>query len=87
MPGRLKGTENKLISPARTKRGVRNHGLEGNCSPSEAQGRLQNLYAGAQIPDGYVDISFSAPSLRPRTLRAHLELYKAALHSKPSGLS
>lgn len=55
--------------------------------PGEAKGRLESLYKGVQSPDGHVDNILKIHSLRHRTLRGHLELYKAALHSKPNGLS
>jgi uncharacterized peroxidase-related enzyme len=54
---------------------------------ADAQGRLRKLYDAVQTPDGHVDNILRVHSLRPRTLRGHLELYKAALHSQPSGLS
>ena len=53
----------------------------------EAEGMLAKLYAGVQTPDGHVDNILRVHSLRPRTLRGHLEIYKAALHSKPNALS
>ena len=54
---------------------------------SEAEGQLAQLYKGVQTPDGHIDNILKVHSLRPRTLRGHLELYKAALHSKPNALS
>ena len=54
---------------------------------ADAQGSLRKLYDAVQTPDGHVDNILRVHSLRPRTLRGHLELYKATLHSKPSGLS
>ena len=55
--------------------------------PGEASGPLERLYKGVQSADGHVDNILKIHSLRPRSLRGHLELYKAALHSKPNGLS
>ncbi len=55
--------------------------------PDKAAGPLEKLYQSVQSPDGHVDNILKIHSLRPRTLRGHLEIYKAALHSKPNGLS
>lgn len=56
-------------------------------SVSDAGGQLKKLYGQVKTPGGHVDNILRIHSLRPRTLRAHLELYKASLHSQPSGLS
>ena len=53
----------------------------------KAEGLLAKLYDAVKTPDGHVDNILQIHSLRPRTLRGHLELYKAALHSKPNELS
>ena len=53
----------------------------------EAEGLLKKLYDGVQTSDGHIDNILQVHSLRPRTLKGHLELYKAALHSKPNALS
>lgn len=53
----------------------------------QAQAPLKKLYDAAQTPDGHVDNILKVHSLRPRTLRAHLEIYKASLHTKPNALS
>ena len=53
----------------------------------EATGRLKKLYDQVMTPDGHVDRILQIHGLRPRTLAAHLAIYKAALHSKPNALS
>ncbi len=53
----------------------------------EASDRLNSLYAQIKTPDGHVDNILKAHSLRPRTLQAHLSLYKAVMHSLPCALS
>ena len=55
--------------------------------PEDAEGRLEKIYKSVQTPDGHVDHFLKIHSLRPMTLKGHLEIYKAALHSKPNGLS
>lgn len=55
--------------------------------PGKAKGPLESIYQSVQTPDGHVDNILKIHSLRPRTLRGHLEIYKATLHSKPNGLS
>jgi len=54
---------------------------------NEASGKLRELYHQVQSHDGQIDNILKAHSLRPRTLAAHLKLYKATLHSKPNALS
>jgi uncharacterized peroxidase-related enzyme len=53
----------------------------------ESKGSLKDLYEKAKSPSGHIDNTLKVHSLRPRTLQAHLYLYKAALHSKPNGLT
>ncbi len=53
----------------------------------ESSGPLKTLYSQVQTPDGHVDNVLKVHSLRPRTLQAHLTLYKAAMHSLPNALS
>ena len=53
----------------------------------EATGRLKKLYEQVMTPDRHVDRILQIHGLRPRTLAAHLSIYKAALHSKPNALS
>ncbi len=53
----------------------------------DAEGLLKTLYKGVQTTEGHIDNILQVHSLRPRTLKGHLELYKAALHSKPNALS
>jgi len=55
--------------------------------PGRATGRLAALYELVASADGHVDAILQVHSLRPRTLEAHLALYKATLHSRPNGLS
>lgn len=55
--------------------------------PARAEGRLKALYDRVATPTGHVDAILQAHALRPRTLAAHLALYKAALHSRPNGLA
>lgn len=52
-----------------------------------AKGSLKGLYEQVKSPSGHVDNILKVHSLRPRTLQAHLYLYKAALHSKPNALT
>ena len=53
----------------------------------EATGQLKKLYEQVMTPDRHVDRILQIHGLRPRTLAAHLSIYKAALHSKPNALS
>lgn len=53
----------------------------------EAKGKLEKLYEQVITKDGHVDHILKIHSLRPRTLAAHLSIYKAALHSNPNALS
>ncbi|MEK6255907.1 MAG: peroxidase-related enzyme [Chloroflexota bacterium] len=53
----------------------------------EATGKLKKLYGDVMSADGHVDHILSVHSLRPRTLTAHLAIYKASLHSRPNELS
>ncbi|MGB1014173.1 MAG: peroxidase-related enzyme [Nannocystaceae bacterium] len=55
--------------------------------PEQAQGRLARLYTQVRSADGQIDNILRAHSLRPRTLEAHLALYRAVLHSRPRELS
>lgn len=55
--------------------------------PPEATGRLRRLYEQVATPEGHVDRILQVHSLRPRTLRAHLSLYRATLHARPTALS
>ncbi|HKK08893.1 MAG TPA: carboxymuconolactone decarboxylase family protein [Gemmatimonadota bacterium] len=55
--------------------------------PERAEGRLAELYRGIATPSGQVDAVMTIHGLRPRSLEAHLALYKAALHAEPCGLS
>lgn len=55
--------------------------------PEDAKGLLAKLYAQVATPEGHVDAILKCHSLRPRTLSAHLALYKATLHSRPTELS
>jgi uncharacterized peroxidase-related enzyme len=55
--------------------------------PADAEGLLRSLYEQIRTPDGHVDQILKVHSLRPRTLQAHLAIYKAVLHSRPNGLS
>ena len=55
--------------------------------PDEARGQLKSLYEQVKSPQNHVDNILKIHSLRPRTLLAHLDLYKASLHSKPNALS
>jgi uncharacterized peroxidase-related enzyme len=52
-----------------------------------AKGKLKQLYDQVKSADGHVDNILKIHGLRPRTLQAHLSIYKAALHSKPNALS
>ncbi len=54
---------------------------------AEAGGLLRSLYEQIRTPEGHVDRILQVHSLRPRTLQAHLAIYKAVLHSRPNGLS
>ncbi len=53
----------------------------------EATGQLKSLYDQVKTADGQIDNILKSHSLRPRTLQAHLTLYKAAMHSRPNSLS
>lgn len=53
----------------------------------EAGGELNTLYHQVKTPTGHVDNILKAHSLRPRTLSAHLTLYRATIHTKPNALS
>jgi uncharacterized peroxidase-related enzyme len=55
--------------------------------PERAAGGLAQLYRSVASPAGQVDAVLRIHSLRPRSLKAHLELYKTALHAEPNGLS
>ncbi len=55
--------------------------------PQDAEGRLKKLYDQVVDHTGHVDNILTAHSLRPRTLHAHLWLYKATMHTKPNELS
>lgn len=48
--------------------------------PSEAEGRLGEMYRQIAGPSGEVDNILQVHSLRPHTLAGHLALYKAVLH-------
>ncbi len=52
-----------------------------------ARGKLAQLYAKIRSPRGQIDNILKAHSLRPRTLEAHLALYRAVLHSRPRELT
>lgn len=54
---------------------------------SDASGRLERLYEQVESPDGHVDNILKVHSLRPATLRGHLSLYKAALHTEANDLT
>lgn len=67
---------------------------EGDCmawikviEEDKAKGKLKKLYEEVKTPEGHIDHILKIHSLRPRTLSAHLSIYKAALHSKPNELS
>ncbi len=53
----------------------------------KATGRLNSLYDQVKTPGGHIDNILKSHSLRPRTLQAHLALYKATMHSLPNSLS
>jgi uncharacterized peroxidase-related enzyme len=55
--------------------------------PADAGGLLRTLYEQIRTPDGHVDQILKVHSLRPRTLQAHLAIYKAVLHSRPNSMS
>jgi len=55
--------------------------------PPEAAGLLRTLYEQIRTVDGHVDQILKVHSLRPRTLRAHLSIYKAVLHIPGIALS
>jgi len=48
--------------------------------PSEASGRLEEIYKRIQAPDGQVDNVLQVHSLRPHSLEGHMAIYKAVLH-------
>jgi len=56
-------------------------------SYEQAKGRLKKLYDNVKPPQGQIDNILTAHSLRPRTLHAHLTLYKEVMHTKPNELS
>ncbi|MDA7980275.1 MAG: peroxidase-related enzyme [Pirellulales bacterium] len=56
-------------------------------SPDDATGPLAETYRQVAGRDGHVDHILQSHSMRPRTLDAHLALYKAVLHSRPNDLS
>lgn len=56
-------------------------------APDEATGRLRRLYQRVATDEGHVDAILRVHSLRPRTLEAHLSLYKSTLHARPHALS
>ncbi len=47
---------------------------------AESEGPLRRLYDRVKGPDDNVDNIMQAHSLRPHTLRGHMEIYKAVLH-------
>jgi uncharacterized peroxidase-related enzyme len=53
----------------------------------EADGKLAEIYRQVKSPSGQIDNIIKVHSLRPRTLEGHLEIYKAAVHSRPNALS
>ena len=53
----------------------------------QAKGRLKKLYDNVKPPQGQIDNILTAHSLRPRTLHAHLTLYKEVMHTRPNELS
>ena len=53
----------------------------------DAKGKLLQLYKSIVSPQGHIDNVMKTHSLRPRTMEAHLNLYKAVLHSTPNELS
>ncbi len=55
--------------------------------PAGATGLLGKLYEQIRTPEGHVDHILQVHGLRPRTLQAHLGLYKAVIHSRPNALS
>ena len=55
-------------------------------SPSEATGRLKELYDRVTTPHGTVDNVMRAHSLRPESLEGHLVLYKSVLHNEANTL-
>jgi uncharacterized peroxidase-related enzyme len=55
-------------------------------APSDAEGRLAELYRQVAGPGGEVDAILQAHSLRPHTLSGHLALYKAVLHHRANTL-
>ena len=54
---------------------------------AEAKTKLKKLYDQVKSPDGHVDHILQVHSLRAHTLKGHLEIYKAALHTRPNSLS
>ncbi|MBI1743701.1 peroxidase-related enzyme [Candidatus Acetothermia bacterium] len=54
---------------------------------NDVEGELKTLYDQVKTPSGHIDNILKAHSLRPRTLVAHLALYKATIHTKPNALS
>jgi len=55
-------------------------------APSDAEGRLAELYQQVAGPGGEVDAILQAQSLRPHTLSGHLSLYKSVLHHRGNTL-
>lgn len=55
--------------------------------PDRATGVLETLYGQIRSAEGQIDNILQVHGLRPRTLQAHLALYKAVMHSRPNGLS
>lgn len=53
----------------------------------DAKGKLKKLFEEVMSSDGHIDHILQIHSLRPRTLTAHLAIYKASLHSRPNELS
>lgn len=53
----------------------------------EAEGKLAEIYRRLKSPGGQIDNIMKVHSLRPRTLQGHLEIYKAAIHSRPNALT
>jgi uncharacterized peroxidase-related enzyme len=48
--------------------------------PSEAEGKLAQIYQRVKGPDGQVDNVLQIHSLRPHSLQGHMALYKSVLH-------
>jgi uncharacterized peroxidase-related enzyme len=54
--------------------------------PENATGSLADLYQSVTGPGGQVDNVLQIHSLRPHTMKGHMELYKAALHHPRNSL-